>query len=232
MPTGLPSRRSPDPAGDGREVCGGVHYPDAQASRLSNRRLLQGPAQDLRFPREYAPIGSHGGCAYSEVCRGTGIHIDAWTQQVQSIPVMAKAVTWIMDNLGWGALLMTVCFILPTWLFFRNSPRNTRHNLPEGIYIQLFMSTPVRLSLAVLAHPRLLLDCLPAAFRLQRVGHPVAHHPCISRDPALCRLTGVGCAGPVGPRRYRTLYHFAAGSCHLHHAHAHCRAFGRRVQGD
>ena len=31
--------------------------------------------------------------------------------------------------------------ILPTWFIFRFSPRHTRHTLPEGIIIQIYMST-------------------------------------------------------------------------------------------
>lgn len=44
-----------------------------------------------------------------------------------------------------GMLIFTTFLILPTWLLFRYAPRHTRHTLPEGIYIQLFMSTLVLL---------------------------------------------------------------------------------------
>ena len=74
---------------------------------------------------------------------GIGIRIDAFLEEVESIPVLSKAVAWLLGNLGWGAMLMTSYFILPTWLFFHHAPRNTFHNLPTGIYIQLFMNTLV-----------------------------------------------------------------------------------------
>jgi hypothetical protein len=57
--------------------------------------------------------------------------------------VLAGAVTWLMNNLGWAMLIMTVFLIFPTWILFRFSPRHTRHTWPEGIFIQLFMSTLV-----------------------------------------------------------------------------------------
>ena len=74
---------------------------------------------------------------------GISIRMEVFQERVKSIPVMAKAVTWVMNNLGWGAMLMTAYFILPTWFLFRHAPRIHQHNLPEGIYIQLFMSTLV-----------------------------------------------------------------------------------------
>lgn len=36
---------------------------------------------------------------------------------------------------------MSVLAIIPTWIMFRYSPRNTRHSLPEGFFIQVFLST-------------------------------------------------------------------------------------------
>ena len=32
-------------------------------------------------------------------------------------------------------------FSIPTWFFFRCSPRHPRHTFPEGIFIQLFMAS-------------------------------------------------------------------------------------------
>ena len=57
--------------------------------------------------------------------------------------VLAKAVTWLMNNLGWGMLIQTLFLIFPTWILFRFSPRHNRHSWPEGIFLQLFMSTLV-----------------------------------------------------------------------------------------
>ena len=52
-----------------------------------------------------------------------------------------KAIDWLQNNPGWGMMLLTMILILPTWALFRFAPRHTRHTLPEGIFIQLFMAT-------------------------------------------------------------------------------------------
>ena len=72
------------------------------------------------------------------------VEIDA--VETSPFPALAKTVVWMLvDHLGWGILIFTTFLILPTWLLFRYAPRHTRHTLPEGIYIQLFMSTLVLL---------------------------------------------------------------------------------------
>lgn len=55
--------------------------------------------------------------------------------------VLGKALNWMTQNPGWAMMFMTMMLILPTWLTFRFSPRHTRHSLPEGIIIQVYMST-------------------------------------------------------------------------------------------
>ena len=65
--------------------------------------------------------------------------------ETSNYPVLAQAIVWMVEHLGWGMLIFTAFMILPTWLLFRYAPRHTRHTLPEGIYIQLFMSTLVLL---------------------------------------------------------------------------------------
>ena len=52
---------------------------------------------------------------------------------------------WFKNNPGWGQMIKCAFLILPTWVFFHYSPRNTRHTLPEGFYIQVFMTTLVLL---------------------------------------------------------------------------------------
>ncbi len=52
-------------------------------------------------------------------------------------------INWLISHPGWGMLAMTTLMILPTWMFFRNAPRHTRHTVPEGVFIQIFMSTLV-----------------------------------------------------------------------------------------
>lgn len=48
---------------------------------------------------------------------------------------------WIGNHVEWMFLFLFSFLILPTWLVFRHSPRNTRHTLPQGFFIQVFMTT-------------------------------------------------------------------------------------------
>ena len=48
---------------------------------------------------------------------------------------------WIKKYLAWYTLLLSMILVLPTWILFRNSPRNTHHTLPKGFFIQVFMAT-------------------------------------------------------------------------------------------
>ena len=49
-------------------------------------------------------------------------------------------IDWIQVNPGWGSLLSSLFLLFPTWVFFRNAPRYPRHTLPEGFFIQVFLS--------------------------------------------------------------------------------------------
>ena len=42
---------------------------------------------------------------------------------------------------GGAALCQSPFFILPTWLVFRFAPGYPRHTLPEGCFLQVFLST-------------------------------------------------------------------------------------------
>ena len=57
--------------------------------------------------------------------------------------VVGTILSWLADNLNWAVLIQTFLLIFPTWLIFRKSPKNTRHTLPQGIYIQVFMASLV-----------------------------------------------------------------------------------------
>ena len=46
---------------------------------------------------------------------------------------------WIEANPGWGSLCVVCFFLIPTWCIFRYAPRNARHSLPQGFFIQVFM---------------------------------------------------------------------------------------------
>lgn len=47
---------------------------------------------------------------------------------------------WSRINYGWYMLLMSALVIIPTWILFRESPRNHHHSLPEGFFIQVLMA--------------------------------------------------------------------------------------------
>ena len=48
---------------------------------------------------------------------------------------------WVREHYSWAMLVMSLLAILPTWVIFRNSPRNSRHTIPEGFFIQVFFQT-------------------------------------------------------------------------------------------
>ena len=49
------------------------------------------------------------------------------------------AVYWVVSHPEWALLFLLSSLILPTWFVFRHAPRNTRHTLPQGFFIQVFM---------------------------------------------------------------------------------------------
>ena len=58
-----------------------------------------------------------------------------------TLQILYAVFSWMVEQPGWIAMGLTLIMILPTWFLFHFSPRHTRHTLPEGIFIQLFMST-------------------------------------------------------------------------------------------
>ena len=48
---------------------------------------------------------------------------------------------WAERNQGWAMLVVSCMMLLPTWVHFRFSPKNYQHTLPEGFFIQVFMSS-------------------------------------------------------------------------------------------
>ena len=47
---------------------------------------------------------------------------------------------WLESSPGWGWLVMTGFFMIPTWCLFRYAPRNTKHTFPQGFFIMVFMA--------------------------------------------------------------------------------------------
>lgn len=62
-----------------------------------------------------------------------------------------RGLDWLSTHPEWGFLFVFSFLILPTWFVFRHSPRNTRHTLPQGFFIQVFMTVQFILWLFVLS---------------------------------------------------------------------------------
>ena len=58
-------------------------------------------------------------------------------------PLVKQFFSWFESNPGWGWLSIACFFLIPTWCLFRYSPSNTKHSLPQGFFIQVFMSIQV-----------------------------------------------------------------------------------------
>ncbi len=54
--------------------------------------------------------------------------------------LVAQFFAWIEGSPGWGSLILTCFLIFPTWCLFRYAPRNTKHTLPQGFFITVFMA--------------------------------------------------------------------------------------------
>ncbi len=53
---------------------------------------------------------------------------------------VAQFFAWIKSSPGWGGLFLAGFFMIPTWCLFRYAPRNTKHTLPQGFFITVFMA--------------------------------------------------------------------------------------------
>ena len=62
-------------------------------------------------------------------------------QPAESADAIDAFLDWAEKNQGWGFLIIFSTMILPTWVLFRHSPRCTAHTLPQGFFIQVFLST-------------------------------------------------------------------------------------------
>lgn len=54
--------------------------------------------------------------------------------------VVRTALLWLEKHYDWTFLLLLSFFIWPVWVLFRHSPRCPNHTLPEGFFIQVFIS--------------------------------------------------------------------------------------------
>ena len=62
-------------------------------------------------------------------------------QPVERMDAVIAFFNWAERNQGWGFLIIYSTLILPTWVLFHHSPRCTAHSLPQGFFIQVFLST-------------------------------------------------------------------------------------------
>lgn len=58
----------------------------------------------------------------------------------QSDVMFKEFYQWSQGHYSWAMLGLSVLAIIPTWVLFRYSPRNTRHSLPEGFFVQVLFS--------------------------------------------------------------------------------------------
>jgi len=47
---------------------------------------------------------------------------------------------WVNSQKSWATLFTQSLYILPTWIVFRFAPSYPRHTLPEGFFLQVFLS--------------------------------------------------------------------------------------------
>ena len=64
-------------------------------------------------------------------------------QQVLNLQVeTASAVNlWEEKNAGWSRIILSLCFLFPTWVLFQNSPKFSHLSIPKAFFIAVFMST-------------------------------------------------------------------------------------------
>ena len=58
----------------------------------------------------------------------------------QSDVMFKEFYQWSQGHYSWAMLGLSVLAIIPTWVLFRYAPRNTRHSLPEGFFVQVLFS--------------------------------------------------------------------------------------------
>ena len=68
-----------------------------------------------------------------------GINFEAEIPQEERV-IMGDFADWLKTNYSWFALIMAMLAVVPTWIMFRYSPRHTRHTMPEGFFIQVFLA--------------------------------------------------------------------------------------------
>lgn len=53
--------------------------------------------------------------------------------------IINSSVGLLREHRAWSMLLVSSFLIIPVWIFFRYAPRHTKHTLPEGFFISVFV---------------------------------------------------------------------------------------------
>lgn len=67
---------------------------------------------------------------------------------------------WNKTHFAWTYFFMALLGILPTWVLFRDAPLHTRHTLPQGFFIQVFLCVINLVMSFIILLPLLLIDYL------------------------------------------------------------------------
>lgn len=119
-----------------------------------------------------------------------GWHDTLTPEDIRGDSFLDIAGPWLDNHPAWSAMAITVMMIIPTWIIFRFAPRHPRHTLPEGIFIQLFMSSLMLICI-------LLSDIFVGFFCLFPIYYYIAYRQLFGYGPwgtvwrlLLCGITG------------------------------------------
>lgn len=64
-------------------------------------------------------------------------------QQVLNLHIETSSAVnlWEEKNAGWSRIILSLCFLFPTWVLFQNSPKIPHLSIPKAFFIAVFMST-------------------------------------------------------------------------------------------
>ena len=144
--------------------------------------------------------------AYAVLQQLFGWHDALTPEDIMGDSFLNIAGPWLDNHPAWGAMVITVMMIIPTWAIFRFAPRHPRHTLPEGIFIQLFMSTLMLIC-------TLLSDIFVGFFCLFPIYYYIAYRQLFGYGPwgtlwrlLLCSIAGIGFLTVIVAIIYTAIY--------------------------